>query len=146
MSVNLGQHGAVAMSHELGDGQVVVALDKLTRREAMPCIVHGLTEAHDAALALLEDAARACHARLGLAMGTLRNTVAEIVETMETQAARVFADLSTKAHVRRAGIDPDALQPFGPPSKGAPVRFVPSYSGVSDLGALAIWACARRSR
>jgi len=107
MSVNLGQHGAVAMSHQLGDGQVVVALDKLTRREAMTRNVHGLTEALDSALARLELAARACHARLGLAMGTLRQTVSEISETMEALTAGIFEDLSTEAHVRGGGIDPD---------------------------------------
>ncbi len=48
----------------------------------------------DAALARLEDATRACHARLGIAMGTLRNTVAEIAETMEAIAEGIIDDLN----------------------------------------------------
>jgi hypothetical protein len=55
------------------------------------------SSALDSALARLELAARACHARLGLAMGTLRNTVSEISETMEALAAGIIGDLSTEA-------------------------------------------------
>jgi hypothetical protein len=40
MSVNLGQHCAVAMSHQLGDGQVVVALHvRNDNRDGTPPLV-----------------------------------------------------------------------------------------------------------
>ena len=56
-------------------------------------------------------------------MGTLRQTVSEIVQTMEALAEGVIEDLSTEASGRRAGIDPGTLEPIGPPSEVAPVRF-----------------------
>src|SRR5271166_3230710 len=66
----------------------------------------------DAALERLELAARACHGRLALAMGTLSRTVGEVVATMEAMAEGIFEDLSTEDHIRRVGIDPTTLAPL----------------------------------
>ena len=41
MAVNLRQHRAVPMTHQLGDGQVVVPLDEFPRGEPVPAIVCG---------------------------------------------------------------------------------------------------------
>jgi hypothetical protein len=45
MSVDLTYHGAIPMSHQFGDGQVVVALHEFPGCEAVPSIVHGLLPA-----------------------------------------------------------------------------------------------------
>jgi hypothetical protein len=63
----------------------------------------------DVALARLELAARACHARLGIAMATLRRTVGEIVSTMESMAGGIFEELNTPAPVPSASGQERAL-------------------------------------
>jgi hypothetical protein len=61
------------------------------------------------ALARLELAARACHARLGIAMGTLRRTVSEVVDTLEAMAGGIFKDLDAPAPVPSASDQERAL-------------------------------------
>jgi hypothetical protein len=90
------------------------------------------TGAVDAALVHLDAAAGACRERIASAMSRLSCTVAGVVLALDAAVTGVFEDLSTEAHVRRAGIDPDALPPVGPPSEGAPVPFVRNCFGVSD--------------
>ncbi len=61
------------------------------------------TNAVDAALARLDAATSACHARLTHAMTHLHSTVAEIAETMEALAEGILEDLSTEEHLDRYG-------------------------------------------
>ncbi len=61
------------------------------------------TSAVDAALARLDAAASACHARLTNAMTHLFGTVADISETMEALAENILEDLSTDEHLNRYG-------------------------------------------
>ncbi len=61
------------------------------------------TNAVDAALAKLDAAAVACHARLTHAMTRLYSTVAEIAGTMEALAEGIMDDLSTEEHLDRYG-------------------------------------------
>jgi hypothetical protein len=92
------------------------------------------TRGLDAALAKLEAAARACHGRLGAAMGTLAKTVSEVVATMEGLAESIYCDLSTEDYVKRAGIDPDTLQPIATskPADPAPIE-EPAHPGAEAV-------------